>query len=45
VTYTKAGRQYIAVAVRAGDAVEIVALALPAAAAPAAGKGKGKGKQ
>ncbi len=27
VTYTKAGRQYIAVAVRVGDAVEIVALA------------------
>ena len=26
VTYTKAGRQYIAVAVRVGDAVEIVAL-------------------
>ena len=35
VTYTKAGRQYIAVAVRVGDAVEIVALALPAATAPA----------
>jgi quinoprotein glucose dehydrogenase len=34
VTYTKAGRQYIAVAVRVGDAVEIVALALPAATAP-----------
>jgi quinoprotein glucose dehydrogenase len=34
VTYTKAGRQYIAVAVRVGDAVEIVALARPAAAAP-----------
>jgi quinoprotein glucose dehydrogenase len=32
VTYTKAGRQYIAVAVRVGDAVEIVALALPATA-------------
>ena len=27
VTYTKAGRQYIAVAVRVGGAVEIVALA------------------
>jgi quinoprotein glucose dehydrogenase len=40
VTYTKAGRQYIAVAVRAGDAVEIVALALQAAAAPA-----GRGRQ
>jgi quinoprotein glucose dehydrogenase len=34
VTYVKAGRQYIAVAARAGDAVEIVALALPAASAP-----------
>jgi quinoprotein glucose dehydrogenase len=34
VTYTKAGRQYIAVAARVGDAVDIVALALPAAAAP-----------
>lgn len=31
VTYTKAGRQYIAVAARVGDAVEIVALALDAA--------------
>jgi len=37
VTYTKAGRQYIAVAARAGDAVEIVALALPAAA-PTSGR-------
>lgn len=45
VTYTKSGRQYIAVAVRAGDAVDIVALALSAAAEPGAGKGKGKGKQ
>ena len=46
VTYTKAGRQYIAVAVRVGDAVEIVALALPAATAPGGGgRGKGKGKQ
>ena len=34
VTYTKAGRQYIAVAVRVGDAVEVVALALPASTAP-----------
>jgi quinoprotein glucose dehydrogenase len=34
VTYTKGGRQYIAVAVRVGDAVEIVALARQAAAAP-----------
>ncbi len=42
VTYTKAGRQYIAVAVRAGDAVDIVALAVPEAAAPGAGRGKGK---
>ncbi|MEO8098667.1 MAG: PQQ-binding-like beta-propeller repeat protein, partial [Acidobacteriota bacterium] len=42
VTYTKAGRQYIAVAVRAGDGVEIVALALPAATAPATGRGRGK---
>ena len=45
VTYTKAGRQYIAVAVRAGDAVDIVALAVPEAAAPGTGRGKGKGKQ
>ncbi len=29
VTYTNAGRQYIAVAVRVANAVEIVALALP----------------
>ncbi len=35
VTYTKGGRQYVAVAVRVDGAVEIVALALPAAAAPA----------
>ena len=34
VTYTKGGRQYIAVAARVGDAVEIVALALQAATAP-----------
>jgi len=40
VTYTKAGRQYIAVAARVGDAVEIVALAIPAATAPA-----GRGRQ
>jgi quinoprotein glucose dehydrogenase len=40
VTYTKAGRQYIAVAARVGDAVEIVALALQAATAPA-----GRGRQ
>jgi quinoprotein glucose dehydrogenase len=40
VTYTKAGRQYIAVAVRAGDAVEIVALAIPAATEPG-GRGRG----
>ena len=40
VTYTKAGRQYIAVAARVGDAVEIVALALQPATAPA-----GRGRQ
>ena len=40
VTYTKAGRQYIAVAARVGDAVEIVALAIPAATAPG-----GRGRQ
>ena len=34
VTYTKAGRQYIAVAARVGDAVEIVALSLEAATLP-----------
>ena len=42
VTYTKGGRQYIAVAARVGDAVEIVALAVPAATAPA-GRGGGRG--
>src|SRR4051812_2968613 len=41
VTYTKAGRQYIAVAVRTGDGVDIGALALPGAA-PATGRGRGK---
>jgi quinoprotein glucose dehydrogenase len=41
VTYTKAGRQYIAVAVRAGDGVDIVALALPEAAAPGGRGGRG----
>jgi quinoprotein glucose dehydrogenase len=40
VTYTTAGRQYLAVAVRVGDAVDIVALALPAPAAPS-----GRGRQ
>jgi glucose dehydrogenase len=40
VTYTKAGRQYIAVAGRVGDAVEIVALALQPATAPT-----GRGRQ
>ncbi len=45
VTYTKAGRQYIAVAVRAGDAVELVALALPEARPAATGRGRGQGKQ
>jgi quinoprotein glucose dehydrogenase len=44
VTYTKAGRQYIAVAVRVGDAVEIVALALPAATAPSGRGGRGAGR-
>ena len=39
VTYTKAGRQYIAVAARVGDAVEIVALSLEAAPSPA-GRGQ-----
>jgi hypothetical protein len=38
VTYTKAGRQYLAVAVRVDGAVEIVALALPAAP-----RGSGRG--
>jgi hypothetical protein len=33
VTYTRAGRQYLAVAVRPADAVEIVALALSAVTA------------
>jgi quinoprotein glucose dehydrogenase len=40
VTYTKAGRQYIAVAARVEGAVEIVALAIPAATAP-----PGRGRQ
>ena len=44
VTYTKEGRQYIAVAVRVGDAVEIVALATPAAAAPGGRGGRGGGR-
>jgi quinoprotein glucose dehydrogenase len=39
VTYTKEGRQYIAVAARVDGAVEIVALALPAATAPS-GRGR-----
>jgi hypothetical protein len=34
ITYVKGGRQYIAVAARVGDAVEIVALALEAPASP-----------
>jgi len=42
VTYTKAGRQYIAVAARVDGAVEIVALALPAATAPG-GRGGARG--
>jgi quinoprotein glucose dehydrogenase len=41
VTYTKAGRQYIAVAVRVDNAVEIVALAVQAATAPAGRGGRG----
>ena len=40
VTYTKAGRQYLAVAVRVADAVEIVALALPAATPPSGRGGR-----
>jgi hypothetical protein len=40
VTYTKGGRQYIAVAARVDGAAEIVALALPAATAP-----RGRGAQ
>ena len=43
VTYTKAGQQYVAVAVRAGDAVDIVALALPAATGPGRGGRGGRG--
>ena len=52
VTYTKAGRQYIAVAVRVADAVEIVTLALPTqtgtgrggrgGGGPAGGAGRGE---
>jgi len=52
VTYTKAGQQYIAVAVRAGDAVDIVALGLPTqtgtgrggrgGGGPAGGAGRGE---
>jgi quinoprotein glucose dehydrogenase len=41
VTYTKGGRQFIAVATRVGDAVEIVALSVPPAAAPAGRGGRG----
>jgi quinoprotein glucose dehydrogenase len=41
VTYTKAGRQYIAVAVRVDNAVEVVALALPVATAPSGRGGRG----
>lgn len=40
VTYTKGGRQYIAVAARVDGAVEIVALAIPPATTPA-----GRGRQ
>jgi quinoprotein glucose dehydrogenase len=39
VTYTKGGRQFIAMAVRAGDGVDIIALALPEPAAPGRGRG------
>jgi quinoprotein glucose dehydrogenase len=42
VTYTKGGRQYIAVAVRVGDAVEIVALAPQTATTPAGRGGRGQ---
>jgi quinoprotein glucose dehydrogenase len=42
VSYTKGGRQYIAVAARVDGAVEIVALAVPVATAPA-GRGGGRG--
>ena len=42
VTYTKEGRQYIAVAVRASDGVEIVALALPAPRPATKSRGRGK---
>jgi hypothetical protein len=38
VMYMKAGRQYIAVAVPVGDAVDILSLALPAAAGPGRGR-------
>ena len=40
VTYTKAGRQYIAVAVRVDNAVEVVALAVPAATPPSGRGGR-----
>jgi len=45
VTYTNAGRQYIAVAVREANAVEIVALALPAPAPAGRGGRGGRGGQ
>jgi quinoprotein glucose dehydrogenase len=41
VTYTKAGRQYLAVAVRVDNAVEVVALALPATTPPSGRGGRG----
>jgi quinoprotein glucose dehydrogenase len=41
VTYTKDGRQYIAVAARVDGAVEIVALSVPPAAAPGGRGGRG----
>jgi quinoprotein glucose dehydrogenase len=43
VTYTKAGRQYLAVAVRVDGAVEIVALALPDATGTGRGGRGGRG--
>jgi quinoprotein glucose dehydrogenase len=45
VTYTKAGRQYLAVAVRVDGAVEIVALALPDQTGTGRGGRGGRGGQ
>jgi quinoprotein glucose dehydrogenase len=44
VTYTKGGRQYVAVAARVDGAVEIVALAVPATTTPAGRGGRGDGR-